>query len=99
MKRWWLVLEHQSVDLCLEDPGFDVDILLNTDLLTLTRIYIGDTNFTEAVVSGKMVVDGPHSLTTDMWRWFARSQFAPPTFETGPADRDDSATGQNAYTA
>lgn len=31
LKRWWLVLEAQEVDLCLEDPGHEIDITLVTE--------------------------------------------------------------------
>jgi DNA-binding HxlR family transcriptional regulator len=76
MKCWWLVLEKGHVDLCLDDPGFPVDIYLFTDLLTLTEIFMGDASFSGGLSSGKIIVDGPCSLTRSMPRWFARSKFA-----------------------
>ena len=76
MKCWWLVLEKGHVDLCLDDPGFPVDIYLFTDLLTLTEVFIGEASFSGGLSSGKIIVDGPCSLTRSMPRWFARSKFA-----------------------
>jgi len=76
MKCWWLVLEKGHVDLCLDDPGFSVDIYLSTDLLTLTEVFMGDASFAGGLSSGKIIVDGPCSLTRSMPRWFARSKFA-----------------------
>jgi len=49
MKRWWLVLEAQEVDLCLKDPGHEIDIALVTDLLSLTQIYMGDLSLERAI--------------------------------------------------
>lgn len=82
MKRWWIVVEPDDVDLCLEDPGHDVDINLVTDLRTLTQIYLGDLLFSDAVSSRAMKVEGPAQLTRTMPRWFARSKFA----DTRPAE-------------
>ena len=76
MKRWWLVLEKGRVDLCLDDPGFPIDIYLSTDLLTLTEVFMGATSFASAVSSGKLVMEGTNALTRSMSRWFARSKFA-----------------------
>jgi DNA-binding HxlR family transcriptional regulator len=86
MKRWWLVLQDGKADLCLQDPGYPVDIQMFTDLLTLTQIYIGDVSFAAALKSGKIVVDGPNSLTRSMSRWFARSRFA--DVKNGRAEAD-----------
>ncbi|HET6756755.1 MAG TPA: helix-turn-helix domain-containing protein [Burkholderiales bacterium] len=76
LNRWWLVAENKTVDLCLDDPGHEVDISLYTDLLTLTQIYIGDTTLTRARDMGKVRLYGPRELTATMPRWFARSKFA-----------------------
>jgi hypothetical protein len=76
MRCWWLVLEKGHVDLCLDDPGFPVDVYLFTDLLTLTKVFMGDVSFAGALSSGKIIVDGTCSLTRSISQWFARSRFA-----------------------
>ena len=76
MKRWWLVLEAQEVDLCLKDPGHEIDIALVTDLLSLTQIYMGDLSLERARSTGKVKISGPRALTQHMSSWFARSYFA-----------------------
>ena len=76
MKRWWLVLEAQEVDLCLDDPGHEVDITLITDLLSLTQVYLGDLSLERARSTGRIKVSGPRALTQSMSSWFARSRFA-----------------------
>jgi DNA-binding HxlR family transcriptional regulator len=76
MKRWWVLLDAGEADLCLDDPGFDVDIFLTTDLLSLTRVYIGDLSFARAVSKGSIELDGPRDLLRGMPAWFARSRFA-----------------------
>ncbi|MBA3323957.1 MAG: helix-turn-helix transcriptional regulator [Rhodobacteraceae bacterium] len=76
MKRWWVLLEDGEADLCLDDPGFDIDIYLTTDLLSLTQVYIGDLSFARAVSKGCIELDGPRDLLRGMPVWFARSRFA-----------------------
>ena len=76
LRHWWLVVNGGEVDLCAADPGFDVDIEMQVDLLSLTQIYIGDLDFAEARARGKLQVQGPKALTREMHRWFARSRFA-----------------------
>jgi hypothetical protein len=76
MQRWWLVLDSDEVDLCLEDPGHEIDITLVTDLLSLTQIYIGDLSLERAQAMGRIQIRGPRGLTKSMSRWFARSRFA-----------------------
>lgn len=76
LRHWWLVLDRGDVELCVDDPGFDTDIDIQTDLLTLTQVYIGDLAFAEARACGQLRVHGPARLTRDLHRWFARSRFA-----------------------
>ena len=76
MKHWWLVLEAQEIDLCLQDPGHEVDITLKTDLLSLTQVYMGDLSFERARSMDRITILGPRALVQSMPNWFARSRFA-----------------------
>ena len=85
MSRWWIVLSPEGGELCLEDPGRDVDVYLTTDVRTLTAIYLGDIAFGQAVSDRRLVAVGPRDLMVDIHRWFARSRFA----ETLPASEEE----------
>jgi SCP-2 sterol transfer family len=76
MSRWWIVLSPQGGELCMDDPGREVDVYLTTDVRTLTAVYLGDIAFKLAVAEGKLVVVGPRELVVDIHNWFARSRFA-----------------------
>jgi len=76
LRKWWIVIEGGLADLCFEDPGLDIDVYMITDLLTLTKVYMGDISLTNASSSGKLRIDGPRALTRSMQQWFARSKFA-----------------------
>jgi hypothetical protein len=76
LRHWWLVLDRGTVDLCVDNPGFDTDIEVEVDLRTLTQVYIGDLAFDDACTRGRLRVRGPAAVTKNMHRWFARSRFA-----------------------
>lgn len=40
MRYWWLVLERNGVDLCLNDPGFGVDLEVRASVRTLVGIWL-----------------------------------------------------------
>jgi len=76
-RRWWLVIEPQAeVDLCLIDPGYDVDLYVTADLQTMTAIWIGLTTVRAAVDSGKLVLTGDRRLARHMQAWLGLSPFA-----------------------
>lgn len=77
MKHWWLLLDKdKGVDLCLQDPGFDVDLLMHTDVVTLAEVYMGDVALTDACARGRMKLHGPPALVRTAPKWFSRSLFA-----------------------
>jgi len=75
-RTWWLVFERREVDLCLKDPGFQVDIVVSADLRTLTRVWMGDLRLAETVRAGLIRFDGPPSLVRAFPTWLALSSFA-----------------------
>lgn len=76
MKRWWLVLQNPDVELCLTDPGYEVDLLVKADLLALTRIWMGEQNIGDALRDQKVTLMGPAKLVKDFPAWLKLSVFA-----------------------
>ncbi len=75
-RTWWLVLDRREVDLCLKDPGFPVDIVVNADLRTLTRVWMGDVRLAQALRAELIHLDGPRALVRAFPTWLALSEFA-----------------------
>jgi len=75
-KRFWLLLERTQSDLCVEDPGFDVDLYVDADLSTMTKIYLGDVVFTSALREGDVRLSGPRELVRAFPSWLLLSHFA-----------------------
>jgi DNA-binding HxlR family transcriptional regulator len=76
-RAWWLVVEPDgAVDLCVLDPGFDVDLYLVTDLRTLTAAWMGILPLAEAVADGRIRLTGDEGLARAFCGWLRLSPFA-----------------------
>jgi DNA-binding HxlR family transcriptional regulator len=76
-KRYWMVVEPSDVSVCLQHPGFDVDLEVRVDTAALYRVYLGRAELADAMRAGKLTLDGPTVLQRRFGRWFAWSAFAP----------------------
>ena len=76
-KRYWMVLEPSDVSVCLQHPGFDVDLEVRVDTATLYRVYLGRAELGAAMREHKLTLSGPKVLQRAFGRWFAWSAFAP----------------------
>lgn len=74
--RFWLVLRGDEADICLTDPGFGVDLVVEAHVRTMVRVWMGDVTFDEAIRSGDLLLDGPRALRLTFPMWFGRSLFA-----------------------
>lgn len=84
--RWWLVLDGESSELCLKDPGHEIDAYVKTDLRTLTRYFMGDLAPREALQAGSLQVTGAPALVRTFSRWMPRSRFGSVALPPAPLD-------------
>jgi DNA-binding HxlR family transcriptional regulator len=83
-QNWWLVVdpspadddEPRMVDLCSIDPGFEVDLYVESDLRTMTAIWTGFTTVADEVRSERMQMSGDAVLRRSMQRWPGRRPVA-----------------------
>lgn len=79
-RKWWLVVDktaaHGPVDLCMLDPGHEIDVHVVTDLRTMTAVWMGITSVREAVDSGQLRLSGAPELTGRIDEWLGLSAFA-----------------------
>lgn len=71
-RYYWVVDDGRDVDLCFTDPGMSVDILIEADLRTLTRVWMGDDGFEQAMQEGQITLTGPSHLTRTIPSWFGQ---------------------------
>ena len=75
-KRWWLVVEDGDVDVCMKDPGHEIDLQLVTTVRDLTAIWIGDIGIGQAIRSKLIKLIGPTNLKRDIAAWLGTNYFA-----------------------
>lgn len=76
LSNWWLLVKGCNVDICLEDPGQEVDVYLTTDLRTMVNCWMGDETYRAAIADKRMQLVGPSALTRNIQLWIADSIFA-----------------------
>ena len=76
-RRYWMVLEPSEVSVCLQHPGFDVDLEVSADTTALYRIYLGRADLGGAMRAGHVTMNGPRTLQRGLSHWFTWSAFAP----------------------
>ncbi|MGZ9828370.1 winged helix-turn-helix transcriptional regulator [Tsukamurella ocularis] len=70
--HYWLVddgVVDRPVDLCLVPPGFDVDLWVDADLRTLTRVWMGDEAIAGALAEGRITLSGVVALQRAFPDW------------------------------
>lgn len=72
-RDWWLVSENNEIDLCLNDNGYDVDVLIKCSLKTMTRVWTCQQEFRNAVNKGEIKVMGDPKLTSNLQEWLRSS--------------------------
>ena len=73
---FWLVLERSDVDVCVKDPGFDVDLVVHAEIGAMARVWAGHAPFTDSVRRGDIRLEGPRALVQAFPRWLLLSHFA-----------------------
>lgn len=76
LRRWWLLLEGEDIELCAQPPGREEDVTVTCRLRTLSEIYVGDTTVQAALGAGRLEVKGPLELTRNLRQWLRQSPLA-----------------------
>jgi DNA-binding HxlR family transcriptional regulator len=75
-RDWWFVNEDGEAALCVQDPGFDVDLYLLTTLPDMIYIYRGDLALSRALEQRRLKVHGLGWARRALPRWLAKSSLA-----------------------
>jgi DNA-binding HxlR family transcriptional regulator len=76
MRLWWLVITNGSVDICLKDPGHEVDLFVQASLKAMTQIWMGDLSTSKAKREKLIRVTGDSALNKSMASWIGCSTLA-----------------------
>ena len=76
LSNWWLIARDKDVDVCVKDPGKDVDVYFTCPVKTMIDVWMGDLSYRKAVNSNKLKAVGPSALTRNIFTWMDVSIFA-----------------------
>lgn len=74
-RTWWLVVNVDSVDLCTDDPGKEVDLYISSSVRTLAQVWRGDLEIRKALRNGSVKTNGFRHLVSTMPDWFGVSLY------------------------
>lgn len=75
-RRYWLVLERSGASVCVTHPGFEIDLTVTADTMTLHRVWIGHQELAAALRMRSIEIDGPPDLCRAFPTWLQMSMFA-----------------------
>lgn len=75
-ERFWMVLKKPEPDLCITDPGFDLDMEIETDPVTLSQICLGKLSYATAIKNGQITQTCLPRLKGKFTTWFGVTPFS-----------------------
>jgi DNA-binding HxlR family transcriptional regulator len=75
-QAWWLVVEEGVADLCRDDPGRELTLIVDSSVRALTEVWTGDRTPKQVIETRELRVDGAAQDAQNLWRWLGTSAFA-----------------------
>ncbi len=72
---FWLLIEGSDIQLCLKDPGRDINVYFNCTVRTMHDVWMGDRTYKDAISAGDLIVEGEPGLTRNIRSWLRPSLF------------------------
>lgn len=76
-QRFWIVSDKAKIDMCLKNPGYDVDVHVRADIARFIQAWRGFRNLRSEIRTGRIRVTGPKALTRQFPNWLLLSSLAP----------------------
>lgn len=75
-RYWWIVVRGPDVDVCLKDPGYEVDLNISTDLRSLTAAWMGHSTINKEMRDGRVRLTGSTYLKRNINKWLGTNFYA-----------------------
>lgn len=75
-RRWWLLFERGRVDVCLNHPGDEVDLVVRSHVKVLVDIWLGARETRPALAAGDIELEGSRVHERGFAIWFGPGPFA-----------------------
>jgi DNA-binding HxlR family transcriptional regulator len=94
---WALVRPGAPVEICSSIPGFDIDLFIETNLLSLSSILLSRTTIGRELEDGRLFLSGDAILSRTMGRWLYRRNKESPdeVLQLGDVPRRELAIASN----
>ena len=73
---WWLVVTGEEIDLCVKNPGKEIDVYFTSSVKTMADIWMGDNSYKRAIREGLLKIVGHEMLTRNITTWMSNSIFS-----------------------
>jgi DNA-binding HxlR family transcriptional regulator len=67
-RHWWLLIRQDEIEVCLRDPGLNLDVRIEADLGAFTKVWTGYSRLEEALARGLVTFHGTDSAIAQMRR-------------------------------
>lgn len=75
-RHYWLVGDRHELELCINDPGYPVDLYVTTNTRTMILVWNGDLPLRRVIDDGQIELHGPASLCRAFPNWLMLNLFA-----------------------
>lgn len=72
-RRFWLVVEQRHVDMCLKDPGYEVDLYVSADIRRFVEAWRGLRDLRKEISNGHIRVEGRSDYLHVLHEWLLGS--------------------------
>jgi DNA-binding HxlR family transcriptional regulator len=76
-RRFWLVNDDGRIDMCMKDPGFEVDVRVRSDLRRFIEAWRGIRDLRAEIAARRVEVLAAPRLARQLPDWLRLSQLAP----------------------
>jgi DNA-binding HxlR family transcriptional regulator len=74
--RYWLRAERPELELCLTNPGLEVELAVETTIRTMAEVWMGERPIQAALAEGAIELKGAPKLARALPGWLLLSSFA-----------------------
>lgn len=76
-RRFWLICRNGEVEMCLKDPGLDIDVAVSSDLRLFVEVWRGFRDLTTEIARKRIRIRGPERLVRRLPDFLLGSTLAP----------------------
>ncbi len=75
-RRFWILNSGGQIDMCIEHPGFDVDLTIKSDLRRFVEAWRGIRSLRTELAAGRIRLEGPAKFKRSFPDWLLLSALA-----------------------